>query len=469
MAFKMKQSQFVKEFFQRLNQSDVVYCVLKNFTQLPEQSGRDVDLWIEERDINKCRQIMFEVAQDLGWDLLATSLRLRFINAGEYYFINNESTNQVWVLDLSAYLHWKGISYLDHRVLSKHIQTHPRGFKIASPGLEAASLIFRGAMAGVIKDRDKPRITECLKSDPHSFLDVLQEPFSHQVAELILAAARDGNWDFLEHNMKIFQKTIFKRALLRHPFFQIKQWLRYYTAIWRNRLSPTHGFFITLLGPDGAGKTTIAKLLVESDALKNIFPRQKYFYRRFEVPWKNLIHQIKRTGVRLDAEVRDDRSVVPMEPLKALIYAVYLACEYFTGHLFLRWWKSNAGLVVFDRYFYDYLVFEDFARCPWWLLFILAKIVPRPDALIYLQNDAATIYARKPERSIPEINRQIKICERLVARLPNSFTINSSKAPEKMVGDIKNIIIRNLRERNRHFAEHKIKRLHPTRLEMDKL
>jgi thymidylate kinase len=445
----MNQSQFVKEFFHRLNRSDVVYCILKNFEQLPEQPGRDVDLWIKESDFKKCRQIMFEVAQDLGWDLLATSLRMRFINAGEYYFIKDGNPNLVCVLDISAFSHWKGISYLDHRVLSKHIQTHPKGFKVAAPGLEAASLIFRGAMAGVIKDRDKPRIAECLESDPQGFLDVLQEPFGLQQAGTILEAARAGDWDFLEHHMKAFQKTILKRALRRYPLFQIKQWLRYYAAVWRARLNPGHGFFITLLGPDGAGKTTIAKLLVESDAIKNIFPRQKYFYRRFEVPWKNLIHKIKRTGVKLDAEIRDDRSVVPMEPLKASIYAVYLACEYFSGHFFLRWWKSNAGFVVFDRYFYDYLVFEDFARCPWWLLFLLAKIVPRPDAMVYLQNDATTIYARKPERSIPEINRQIKICERLVAGLPNSFTINSSKPPEKMIADIINILMQNLRERNR--------------------
>jgi thymidylate kinase len=449
----MNQSQFVKEFFYRLNRSDVVYCILKNFEQLPGQPGRDVDLWIKESDFKKCRQIMFEVAQELGWDLLAASLRLRFMNAGEYYFIKNDSPTLVCVLDISPFSHWKGVSYLDHRVLSKHLQTHPKGFKVAAPGLEAASLIFRGAMEGVIKDRDKPRVAECLESDPQGFLDVLQEPFGPRQAETILAAARAGNWDFLEQNMKGFQKTILQRALRRHPFFQIKQWLRYYAAVWRARLRPSHGFFITLLGPDGAGKTTIAKLLVESDAIKNIFPRQKYFYRRFEVPWKNLILQIKRTGVNLDAEIREDRSVVPMEPLKAVIYATYLASEYFTGHFFLRWWKSNAGLVVFDRYFYDYLVFEDFTRCPWWLLFLLAKIVPRPDAMVYLQNDAATIYARKPERSIPEINRQIKICERLVAGLPNSFTINSSNAPGKMVDDIKNIIIRNLQERNRHFAE----------------
>lgn len=446
-------SEFLEGLFQKLELNHIIYCVLKNYAQLPEQPGRDIDLWIQERDFKKCRKIMFKVAQDLGWDFLAASLRMRFLNAGEYYFIKRDDPNQLCVLDISAFLHWKGISYLDHRVLSKHIRTHRKGFKVASPGLEAASLIFRGAMMGKIKNVDKPRIAECLKCDPQSFLEVLQEPFGRHCAETILEAGRAGSWDFLEHNMKDFQRTILKRALLHHPLFQMRQWLRYYAAVWRARLRPTHGFFMTLLGPDGAGKTTITKLLVESEAIKNIFSKQKHFYRRFDVPWKKLVTSIKSSGLpRLEPEIRNDRSVVPMKPLKAGVYAIYLAIEYLTGHLFLRWWKSNGGLVVFDRYFYDYLVFEDFALCPWWLLFFLAKIVPRPDAVIYLQNEATTIYARKPERSVPEIERQAKICERLVAGLPNGFTINSSKVPEKIVDDIKHIIIRNLRKRNRHIA-----------------
>ena len=112
----------------------------------------------------------------------------------------------------------------------------------------------------------------------------------------------------------------------------------------------------------------------------------------------------------------------------------------------------NSGLVIFDRYFYDHLVFEDFQRAPSWLLMAIARLVPRPDAIVYLQNDAATIYGRKPERSVPEIERQAKICERLVARLPNSFTINTSKEPKKIIDAIKDIIVQNLRQRNRNVA-----------------
>ena len=448
--------RFLKEFFQRLDQSDIVYCVLKNFEQLPECPGRDVDLWIKEEQFQKCLKIMFAVAKDLGWEFLAASLRMRFINAGEFHFIKDMDINQVCVLDVSPFLHWKGISYLDQRVLPKHIRTHRKGFKVASPGLEAASMIFRGAlsMMGEIKEEYKPRIAECLKDDPQGFLEVTEEPFGRHNAEVILAAASASKWDVLGENIDYFQRTILQRALWRHPVFQIRQWCRYYAAIWRARFSPNHGFFMTLLGPDGAGKTTIAKLLTESEAIKKLFSRQKYFYRRFEVPWKKRVQRILTTTVpKFGGEIREDGSIVPITPLKASIYAIYLALEYLTGHLFLRWWKANTGLVVFDRYFYDFLVFEDFARCPWLLLRFLAKIVPRPDAIIYLKNDASTIFARKPERPIAEIERQARICESLVAELPNSFITDTSKDIYKIINSIIGIIINNLQCRNKQIEK----------------
>lgn len=444
---------FLQEFFHRLGEEQITYCVLKNFDHLPEKPGRDVDMWIKEDHFQKSLNIMFAVAKNQGWEIFSRSIHLQSINAGSFFFIKDGNPENLCEMDVSPFLHWKGISYLNERVFPKNIYNNKNGIKVASPGLEAATMIFRGRMGmmGELKEEYKPKIVEHLRNDPQGFLELLGEPFGKQAAEAILGAARSEDWDYLGQKMAYFHRVILQRALWRRPFYQIRQWVRYYAAIWRARFSPPHGFFLTLLGPDGAGKTTIAKLLVESEVAKKLFPRRKYFYRRFEVPWKKVVTAIKGAGgPKFETEVREDGAIVPMEPFQASIYALYLALEYFTGHGFLRWWKSNAGLVVFDRYFFDYLVFEDFQRAPSWLLRLLARIVPRPDALIYLQNDPETIHARKAERSVPEIARQVKICEELVTLLPPAYIIETSKRPEEIIEEIKGIIIRNLLKRNRH-------------------
>ncbi|MCL6622782.1 MAG: glycosyltransferase family 4 protein [Syntrophobacterales bacterium] len=89
---------------------------------------------------------------------------------------------------------------------------------------------------------------------------------------------------------------------------------------------------------------------------------------------------------------------------------------------------------------------------PDWLLKFLARLVPRPDALIYLKNDPETIHVRKAERSVAEIARQAKICEALIALLPPAYTLHTAKSPEELVEkDIREIIITKLHQRNRHF------------------
>ena len=437
-----------------MGEENISYCVLKNFDHLPEKPGRDVDIWVEKRDFHKCLRIMFAVSKSHGWRLLARSQT--FFNTGEYCFLRRgHRTDNICILDISPYLHWRGINYLDDEVLAQRQHTLPNGIKVATPGIEAAALIFRGRMMGVIKEADRSRITRCLEEDAQGFLEVLVEPFGRGVAERILQAAKAGDWDFLEQNMDQFQRVILQRALRRRPWFQIRQWLRYFGASGKAiLLGPTHGFFLALLGPDGAGKTTLARLLLEKAAVWKIFGRREYRYRRFHIPWlKRLTSKIKNTEVvNIDAEVRADGAIIPLGPVKATVYLIYLALEYILGYFYLNRFKMNGGLLIFDRYFYDYLVFEDFQRAPAWILRLLAKLVPRPDALIYLQNDPEIIHARKPERSVQEIARQAKICEDLVALLPPAYTLQTSKDPEELVEEIKEIIITNLLKRNRHFC-----------------
>lgn len=447
-------THFLEEFFQALSENNITYCVLKNYEDLPEKPGRDVDLWVKEDHFSKCLKVMFAVATSLGWDFLAPSLRLGVVKAGEYYFIKNQDPYQVCVLDLSPHLGWKGTNYLDEKALAKHIRTRSDGLKIASPGIEAAALIFRGAMMGEIKDKDKPRIQQCLADDPQGFEEVLREPLGRQNAKVIWEAARAGKWGFIERHMPLFRRTVLKRALLRKPLGQLRQWVRYFSGRLKSHLRPSHGFFIVFLGPDGAGKTTIAKGLLEAQIIKDVFPRRVYLYRRFTISWlKKIVQAIKNDGKStFDTEIRDDDSPVPLGTCKAAIYSIYLGFEYLLGYYALQRIRSNAGVVAFDRYFYDYLVFEDFGRCPRWLLMAIIRIIPRPDALVYLQNDPKTIYARKPERSVDEIERQAKICERLVAQLPNSFIVNTSHNIEHIKEDIVKIVMEKLQIRNKSFG-----------------
>ncbi|MHB9073697.1 MAG: nucleoside/nucleotide kinase family protein [Desulfobaccales bacterium] len=434
--------QFLNELFRRLEHNKITYGVLKHFDQLPDRPSRDVDIWVMKDHFQEYIRIMFGVAQAQGWQFLARFLLPGYLNAGGYFFIKNHGENHICELDALPFFHWRGISYLDESILPKHIRTHKNGFKVVSPGIEAAAMIFRGGMMGVIKETDREKIVECLNDDPYSFLEALQRPFGRQCAEMIMEAALARKWDFLEQNMRSFRRTIVKRALLSHPASQMRQWLKYLGGKVKAHLHPSHGFFLVLVGPDGVGKSTIAKLLIESEFAKKAFLDRVFYYRRFQIPWlKKIVQRGKQLDVAMFAtEINNDGMVDQLPPLKAAIYSMFLALEYFLGHYYVQRLKPNGGLMVFDRYFYDYLVFQDFLCCPRWLLKFLAQIVPRPDATIYLENDARTIHSRKLEWPLEEIERQVCSYGNLATLWPNSYTIATSKEVTKITDDIIDII-----------------------------
>jgi thymidylate kinase len=447
-------SSLLEELFHRLEEEQISYCVLKNFDHLPEQPGRDVDMWVKAEHLKKCLRIIFAVAQTQGWRFLARFLHPCYLDAGGYFFIKTDGNNQICELDLMPFFHRKGVSYLDEGILPKYRRYHRNGFKVAAPGIEAAAMIFRGGMMGEIRGTDRDKIVHCLKRDPHSFLEALQKPFGSQCSGMILEAALTQQWDFLEKNMSYFQRLIVKRSMMYHSVLQIKQWISYVGGRIKSQLYPSHGIFIVLLGPDGAGKSTIAKNLGESEFVKKAFLKSKVSYRRFQISWiKQIVQKIKGSGLpSFDSQVKDDGTIAPLPPLKAAIYTIYLGLDYLLGHFFLQRFKTNAGLLIFDRYFYDYLVFRDFSRCPRWLLKALARIVPRPDVIIYLKNDAKTIYSRKQEWSLQEIERQVRSYEQIVPILRNCCIIDTSKAIDKITSDIIDIIIEILLNRNKLIA-----------------
>lgn len=439
-----EQNHFLSDFFQRLAREKISYCLLKNFAGVPQAWGRDIDIWVAAGQRKAFLKILFAVARERQWALVGVSRRISFHSDGEYYFckIDHVPDKPVICIDMFVYLQRRGLSYLDEKAIARHLKTSEKGFNVASEGIEAASMIFRGAMMGKVKESDKPRIISCLRADPGSFLDVLQDPFGGKRAGMLLDLVLKQRWDDLSGWFPRLRRDLLIRALLKKPFFQIKQWLVYYSSRVIIRLTGEQGCFVVFIGPDGSGKTTAARRLLESDTVKKLFLNRVYLYRRFVIPWQRRV---------VSAIKREKRSEPPLPVqrgfLSSIFYILYLAMEFILGHLSLCGYKANSAIVVFDRYFYDYLSFSDFQKCPRWLIFFLLKFIPRPDMVFYLKSDPELIFARKPERPVGDIERQIKIFDGLFRKLPHCFIVDSSAAPEEVAAKIEEGFIETQKER----------------------
>jgi len=434
-------SEFLSKLFDRLNSENITYCILRNYVRLPEDIGNDVDMWVDKKDWGKFHHSVKDVAYALNYTLNYTP-RLTVKGEGNYFlskFVNEKL--QVIHIDSWAYLHWKGLCFINESVIGKYLKWNERGFFIPSPGVEASiNLLKELIYHGRIKEKYKEKIKEYALKDSAIFLECVKKSFGRKTSLFIFECAQNGDWQMLEKNYIRLRIVLFLRGLLS-PFSQFIKFFYYSRAQVRRFFTSPYGLFIVLIGPDGSGKSTTSKNLIESE-IKKLFQKKLYFHGHFPfLPELRKIVAFLR-GKKIDMkDITNPASSKPMGFWRSMIYPIYYGVNYFLGHFFIWKEKARAGLIVFDRYFYDYMIQNIYANCPRWLLYVIASLIPKPDIVIYLKNRPEVIFSRKPELTIDEIKRQSEICENLVKKLKNCYVVQTNSEDETLI-QIQNIIIK---------------------------
>lgn len=468
---------FLSNLFARLNEEKITYCVLRNYETLPERVGNDVDIWVKESDCEGFYEIVKNLSVALDYTLDYTP-RLTLLGEGDYFLIKNNKALCIVHIDCWTYIHWKGIPYIKQSTLENSLQWYKKGFYVLDSGIAAGIMLLKELLQhGKVKEKYKDTIKEIANDNSELFLASFSNYFGDKYSTILHKMAKDGRWEDLEQKTIKLRTVLFVRSFL-HPFSQGKWWLRYLRAQFRRFFLNPRGLFIVLIGPDGSGKSTTANNLINSE-IKRLFQKKLYFHGHFHFlpELKKIAAFLKRNrkkinrnnqslegnsktisnawiatpsarndGGRTSGESHNEHQE-PLGFFRSMIYPIYYGFNYFLGHFFLWKEKARGGLIVFDRYFYDYMIQNLYAKCPRWLLNLIAKIIPKPDILIYLKNDPEVVYSRKPELSIEEIKGQSKICEQITNRFNNSFVVETSLSPDKVVGRIQGIIINRIRER----------------------
>ncbi len=183
------------------------------------------------------------------------------------------------------------------------------------------------------------------------------------------------------------------------------------TRLFSSQVASRRGLTVALLGPDGAGKSTLVTA-VEA---------------RFDVPVRTLYMGLNLERVPLARRM-------PIPALRIPVFFLVLWWHYAVG----LFHKSQGRLVIFDRYTYDALLPP---RKPLTLAqrlsrWVRAHALPAPDMVLVLDVPGAVMFARKGEHSPEHLEAERQDYLALAATLPGVTVVDGARPVDAVAADV---------------------------------
>lgn len=432
-----------QQILQKLSETGEEFVVLRNSEEIFETLGHDIDLGI--MNLKSFHGAFAKIIHEMKLQFLCP---LRRGNCP--WFLVRDKTKQIILrIDLSEGLSYRGIKIVSEKTL-KEKSTVKQTIPIASPVLQIIGILIKEICHGrKIEQKHKERIKKLYSGlGKERFLNDGTIFVGRKAAKLffdLISAPgfySDEGKDFSSIRGKILRHFLLK-APLKSSVSHVK-WLKDQIIAF---LKPP-GMFITLLGPDGSGKSTLCSEI--DSILKNqLFNQVRYYHGHPELlprlsTIRNKLLKKKHTNqTSQDLAIPVKEKGTPHTAIKGSLYVIYYTLDYFLSRIVFRFHRARNDLIIFDRYFYDYSIQPMWKKVPKWFLKICAFFISKPDLFVFLIADPEIIFRRKPELSPKEIEKQQAEMKRLMSYLKPVITIDTAEEVGKNMIILTNALIDN--------------------------
>ena len=438
-------SRLIRSLFRELDAESVYYVLMHRYDDFPDGATNDLDVVILGTSLHSFEKCVHAVAKTHSWQLVKTSV---FFCKRKYLWVGIHESGRLLSFELDVTvdrLIYRGIPLLSGADIVGARTKSALGPYVPESGMEGAILFTKEFyQLGQITLKFRERIQRHASASGDTLRAALEDYLGQSLATSLLHVLSNGKWDFLKANARQVRRRLIWRSFARRPFGQLLDWFRFLWGHFSARILHPSGLFICLIGPDGSGKTTVARGLQKSMGI--CFNGTEYYHGRV-----GILPELKTYGKPLRRFLgREDRGDsckgIPDTDSpafrfpRALVYVLYYALDNLLGHLVITHATNRGSLVIFDRYYYDYMMQPSFLSIPRSVLRAIQAVLPRPDILIWLRNEPDVIFRRKQELPTEAIRAQNKVCARIVAATRKAWAVETNTCPNVTLRRIQKIV-----------------------------
>ena len=395
--------------------SHIRYVVLRNYERWPEDFGKDVDLVVHRDDLAVSHLIVADVARELD---LEWSVRRKRSGHYTYYLLPTpvDGVERGVLLDIRPDLVHHGFCYLPGEVVLAGRRRHER-FCVPTPAMESLGILLHCVIdAKSVRPSYAERLRQLGTGDVEELRKAAVALVGAKLAERLIA--------LLDARMAESATALRGRLLVagacRHPGAAAR-WIRARSgAVWdrvRDFILPP-GEMVILVGPDGAGKSTLTEQVVRRLSATRIPASPVYLgAQKPLLPTRKWSQQVRR-AMGQSQKAKGPKDVDRKQRLRGLLHI--MADKWARYLVYVRPRLVRGEVVVVDRYFYDLRTFAHPLVKSRFVEGFVMRLIPEPALAFCLVADPELITIRKHELTVAETARQIE-CYRGIRRWVRNF------------------------------------------------
>jgi hypothetical protein len=311
----------------------------------------------------------------------------------------------------------------------------------ASPAARAAYLTAKRLNKGIDAPEEWSLIGELARQDPKGFLDRLNEMFGAGSARSLAAVALFGRAPDPSVRRRSLRRHLLKRlgrdlGVIRWPV------LRSLRVV--ERLVYPTGLCVLVVGPDGAGKSTLTESLAKSF--------EPLFGSPVRLHWRPGV--LPTPGAVISASQGDPANPHGRPPHGALLSLLILLYQWadfeLGGFVSVLPIRARSGLVLWERGWWDTAVdpLRYRLRVPKWVVRSLGRMLPGPDLALVVEAPPSVLRKRKGELDSGELARQTSEWRDVLPRRIPRVYLDGTKDATQVSQTAREAVLRFLEERS---------------------